>query len=327
MPGVLKRKVLFWLNMILVAPLAAATLAGFAGEQWWVLDLFAHFRVQYLVVAGLLVILFLVLRARATAMVAALLLLINAVPVALLIFPRAQAAMGDSDGAEGIRPQHVMMMNVYVRNPDVQPIMRYVRKVNPDVLVLLEVTEQWRKPLERLASRYAYHWIHPGTAFTGIAVFSRTEPVETRIMNLGVAGRPSVLLTLGLGPDEERRLSLLGTHLSSPTGAVLAKERDRQLHALATVAREHIWPLAIVGDLNVSPFSPLFSRVLRDGRLKNCADPGLHPTWPSWAPPMKIQIDHCLMTKGVKAERFSVGRAYGSDHHGISVWLSPGAER
>jgi endonuclease/exonuclease/phosphatase (EEP) superfamily protein YafD len=95
--------------------------------------------------------------------------------------------------------------------------------------------------------------------------------------------------------------------------------RNRQLAALAQVAREHTWPLVVIGDLNITPFSPLFARTLRAGKLASCDGGGLHPTWPARVAPLFIQIDHCLASAGIQTEDFRVGPYLGSDHYPISV--------
>lgn len=317
MSGVLRRKFLFWLNLLTVAPLAAVTLAGFAGGWWWGFDLFSHFRVQYAAVALVLFLLFFAIRVRASAWLTALLLAINLAPIALLYWPKAAAV------ESGASAQRVLMMNVYRGNPGIQRVLRYVRQENPDVLVLEEVTKAWVGPLKGLEARYPFRWVHPGDALTGIAVFSRSMPVQTRLINLGRADKPSLLLTLGVGPEGGQKLSILGTHFSPPVGAAHARVRNQELASLARIAKEHVWPLVVVGDLNITPFSPLFTRTLRDGGLKSCDGGGWHPTWPMWAPPLGIQIDHCLATEGVVTSDFRVGPSLGSDHRGFTVKISP----
>jgi len=79
-----------------------------------------------------------------------------------------------------------------------------------------------------------------------------------------------------------------------------------------------------VGDLNVTPFSPHFQRLLHAGGLHRCVPDGeLTPTWPARFPPLFIQIDHCLATAGVQAWNFEVGEYVGSDHYPISIDVAP----
>jgi endonuclease/exonuclease/phosphatase (EEP) superfamily protein YafD len=100
-----------------------------------------------------------------------------------------------------------------------------------------------------------------------------------------------------------------------------ANRRNEQLEALARHARATTsLPLVVVGDLNVSPFSPQFRHLLEEGRLRSAADGfGWQPTWPSFLLPAGIQIDHALVSPAVTVKAFSRGPFDGSDHRPIVV--------
>lgn len=297
--------------------LAGITLAGFAGAAWWGFDLFCHFRLQYAVVATFLGLLLLVLRRRRSALFAAALACTNLASVASLYFPlKDSLSAAERTNAPALR---VMSANVFKGNRRIDKVLDYVRRENPDVLVLLEIGGRWARPLERLSSRYPYRWVHPGNAYTGIAVLSRSVPVQTRVIDLARSGGLSLLLTFD---RDGQRFSILGTHLKSPPGLGAAAIHEKELAALATVAREHPWPLLVIGDLNTTAYSPTFARLLREGGLKSCSR-GLHYTWPVQAPPLAIQIDHCLARPGIELRDFTVGPDVGSDHFPISVSVYP----
>jgi endonuclease/exonuclease/phosphatase (EEP) superfamily protein YafD len=199
-----------------------------------------------------------------------------------------------------------------------------VRRENPDVLILLEVTKGWVKPLEKLNRKYPFKWVRPGDVFAGIAVYSKYMPVESRVFDLAGAGTSSFLVTVELGDgDTKQRLSILGTHLKSPTRPLHHQQRNHQLTELARVAREHPWPLLVVGDLNVTQFSPVFGRTVRDSGLTPCTGQALQPTWPAMLPPLFITIDHCLAAPSLRTWDFKVGPDVGSDHFPISVKVQP----
>jgi endonuclease/exonuclease/phosphatase (EEP) superfamily protein YafD len=72
----------------------------------------------------------------------------------------------------------------------------------------------------------------------------------------------------------------------------------------------------MVGDFNVTPWSPLFADLLRDsGLADSCRGFGWQPTWPTRLPAMfRIPIDHCLHGAGVAIVDRRVGPEIGSDH-------------
>jgi endonuclease/exonuclease/phosphatase family metal-dependent hydrolase len=104
-------------------------------------------------------------------------------------------------------------------------------------------------------------------------------------------------------------------HTSWPIGKGSSDRRNRQLERLAALSSATATPLVVVGDLNISPFSPHFRQLLADGKLKSAADGfGWQPTWPSFLLPAGIQIDHGLVNGAVSVQGFHRGGRDGSDH-------------
>jgi endonuclease/exonuclease/phosphatase (EEP) superfamily protein YafD len=294
-----------------IALAAFATLAGFAGGFWWAFDLFAHFRPQYLLAALVLTVLFALTRRPGWVAGALAVAIINAVPVVSLYLPPPEAT-----GAAPAAPLRVMSFNVFNFNREYERTLRYVQTESPDVLVLLEVSPAWLPALSTLARQYPYQWIDAGDAANGIAVLSRVRPSEVEQIELAARRTPAYLLTFA---REDTTLAVLGTHLSWPLGRRVSETRNAQLAAIARLARAHPGPLVVVGDLNITPFSGHFTRMLRDGGLRRCAPTGLLPTWPARFVPFYIPIDHCLASTHVRAWNFRVGEYLGSDHYPISV--------
>jgi endonuclease/exonuclease/phosphatase family metal-dependent hydrolase len=152
-------------------------------------------------------------------------------------------------------------------------------------------------------------------------MMSREPPSAFQTVELSPSGVRAYLLTFARG---NTTLTVLGTHLNWPLGRRVSEARNAQLAAIAELARRHPDPLVVLGDLNITPFSPHFSRTLRDGGLKLCAPgAGLAPTWPARVVPLYIAIDHCLASAGVQAWNFRTGDYLGSDHYPISVEVAP----
>jgi len=110
-----------------------------------------------------------------------------------------------------------------------------------------------------------------------------------------------------------------------PVSAAHAACRSGQLADLAAVCASAAKPLVVVGDLNMTPWSPYFGRLLREGGLRDGrAGHGLRPTWPAFFRPLLIPIDHCLVSGEVGVDGFETGPALRSDHRPIIVDLSVG---
>jgi endonuclease/exonuclease/phosphatase (EEP) superfamily protein YafD len=295
------------LKLIVALAAIAGTFGSLAYLAWW-LELFSHFRPQYalcLAVAGLGL---LALRQTAVGLAALLLAIANAVPL-LHYYPASQAP-GPGDGPVIT----ALLANVYFKNGHHGALLDYVRSAQPDVAVFLEVTPAWSEALRQLADSLPYQ-AHAGEIF----IASRRPLLGLRALPLAPAGAMAVsfFYETEAGPVE-----VIGAHVNWPLGATIAASRNRELALLAEIARENPAPVVLLGDLNTTAFSPVFSLLQNRTGLADCAaGRGYHPTWPAWFPPLFMQIDHCLAGRGLTAASFATGPYVGSDHYPIQVTL------
>src|SRR5262245_60789467 len=272
------------LCMALLALAGLATLLGYAGAWSWLFDLCAHFRVQYCVLGAILAAILGTMRRPALVAASVLVVLANLPPI-IPQFVRSAVAAPATPGA----PLRVVSFNVFKYSSQYRRMIDFVLRASPDVVVLIEVTPAWAPSLAELAPEFPYRWVNIGDDVSGLAVMSRRVPLETHVIDLGGNGVSSLQFTL---PDPNGPITLVATHLSWPLGPQHAAVRDAQLASLARLAHQHRGAFAIVGDLNVTPYSPRFQQLSRDGGLRSCAEGmGLQGTWPSLFPPLRIQID------------------------------------
>jgi endonuclease/exonuclease/phosphatase (EEP) superfamily protein YafD len=79
----------------------------------------------------------------------------------------------------------------------------------------------------------------------------------------------------------------------------------------------------VLGDLNITAFSPHFQSLLAQSGLRS-AVPGMQwlPTWPTFLPIAGIQIDHALVSPGITVRGVERGPRVGSDHWPLVVDLA-----
>jgi endonuclease/exonuclease/phosphatase family metal-dependent hydrolase len=81
-------------------------------------------------------------------------------------------------------------------------------------------------------------------------------------------------------------------------------------------------PVVVLGDLNLSPDSPAFARLLGTSGLRDALQgPRWRPTWMAGFWPLALRIDHVLVNDDLCVEGTAVGGAIGSDHRPVSVRL------
>lgn len=315
------RRILAIGALLTLSLLVASLLATTAGS-FWLGDLAVHFPVQY---AGLALVLFVVFLVRRSAGWAALALglaafnAMSAAPVLAARAPPAPSAAIRGDAAP-VRVR-IASINVLYTSGQFQRVADFIHLEKPDAVVLVEMTPAWREGLASIEREFPYRYETRGVGNRGVHLWSRLPLKDASDLPIGARQEPAVQATL-TAPGGHL-LRLFGVHTSWPISPGSAGRRNTQFGHMAQHARATAsLPLVIVGDLNVSPFSPHFRKLLADGRLRSAADGfGWQPTWPSFMLPAGIQIDHALVNPAVTVQSFRRGPFDGSDHRPIIVDL------
>ncbi|HEX3869593.1 MAG TPA: endonuclease/exonuclease/phosphatase family protein [Pirellulales bacterium] len=310
----------FWLATHAIVVAAIATmLIGLAARKSWVFELATHFRLQCFLVLALATFLYACGRRFRLAALAGVI----AGGIAWTFLP-FYVSPDDAWPTSLSRSLRFVSMNVMRFNADHQRVLNYVRKVKPDVLLAIEVSPRWAKALEPLRDEFVSAHYFPRDGSLGMAVFSQLplDDVKTELTAWGV---PLVVARLQF---EGRPLTVFGAHPPSPVDASLAQARLQSLEETAVLIQNVAGRVVLMGDLNMTSWSPYFvdllaSTGLRDTRLGF----GIQP---SWAPrslgllpmPMRIPIDHCLVSKGMFIHDRRLGDDIGSDHFPIEIDLS-----
>ncbi|MDD3276663.1 MAG: endonuclease/exonuclease/phosphatase family protein [Kiritimatiellales bacterium] len=288
------------------------TLFGFLGRLFWVFDLFSHFRVQIFQIGLVLIGIALWKRWNQQAAVLAVLVCLNYA----FVLP---FYLGKPAPAEG-RSLRAMLMNINALNGNTGRVLDAIGQFNPDVLLLEEVTPKREYELAGLNTAYPYRIAVPRNDCFGIMLLSKVPLSQTNVVVLGDAGVPSILATAHFPQGE---VSLIGTHPVPPISAEYSKHRNVQLAALPQIARTQKYPVLLMGDLNASPWSPYFTRLLRDSGLKNSMRGfGFQPSWPANIQFLRIPIDQILYSPEIVIHRRAVGVDTGSDHLPVIVDFS-----
>jgi endonuclease/exonuclease/phosphatase (EEP) superfamily protein YafD len=298
--------------VVAIGGLCLATLGALLAPLGWPLELFSHFRLQYLVAGGLLAAAALLLRRPAAAAAGVLAALVNSFnPDGALTAAAAQTAC---DGPE----LTVTTLNLRFDNAEHDRVLAWLSAHPADIVLLQEVTASWAEALSSL-SGYPYREIHTREDPYGMALLSDMRPAELAWLDFAGDGVPSVSATFVIG---DQTLQVLGLHTHWPIGRDTFSSRELDLTRGAERAVFGGTPTVLLGDLNVSPDSPSFARLLRDGRLVDTlADAGWRPTWLAHFWPLAIRIDHVLASEGICVVESDVGPDVGSDHRAVRVTL------
>jgi endonuclease/exonuclease/phosphatase (EEP) superfamily protein YafD len=296
------------LSWLAVLAGASASLAGFLGRAGWILDLFSHFRLQYLLYLSFLVPLLLLLRQPNPAAMALLFALLNLILILPLYAPLPTPVRA---GASTSRCR-LLLANVLQPNQQYERLGRLITAEEPDIIVLVEINPDWIAALTPALEPYPHRLLASRSDHYGLGIFSKLPILEGQTLQLDGLPIPTLAARLALDGGS---FTLLAAHPPPPKGAELSRQRNVQFQALAGFLAARSGPAALAGDLNTSSWSPHFQNLIRQSGLDDSRRGfGLQPSWPTGLPLLLTPIDHILVSPEFKILKRRTGPEIGSDH-------------
>jgi len=214
----------------------------------------------------------------------------------------------------------VMLINVHTENQHHDLVLKFIHQRSPDLVLLEEVNGAWMEHLADLKAVYPYLCEETREDNFGIALFSKLPLRNPAVVYLGPAEIPSVTAEIEVGG---RPIHFWGSHPLPPGSAENTKLRNQQLRALAEKIRNWHGSAMLLGDLNTTAWSYSFGELLQESGLQDSGrGRGIQSTWPVNLFPLRIAIDHCLLSADLKVVSRTVGEDVGSDHLPLVIELA-----
>lgn len=279
------------------------------------LELFSHFQVQYCLLLWMVWGGLCLLRRKGLSLIGLFLCAVLTVP--LLSWYAPPAFLGAPPRAD----LRVFVANLNVQNHRYADVVAQIQAEQPDVVVVMEVDENWVQQLNTLGDRFPYSFGQPNPYNLGLMVYSRYPLQNSAIQEFGTAKNVSVVADLIL---QGQTVSLVATHPLPPARRSYFHARNRQLDRVAQYVKTLTTPAIVVGDFNTTPWSPYYKRFQRQAQLRDARRGfGILPTWTptgygrvprGLAPLFALPIDHCLLSPSLKVTNLRIGADTGSDH-------------
>jgi endonuclease/exonuclease/phosphatase (EEP) superfamily protein YafD len=298
---------------LVAAATAVATLAGWTSRWWLPGELASHFRVQYFWTALACTLALCAARHWRDAALAAVPVMLNLSVILPLYWPRSTPATESP-------LLRVESINVYSGNRRHADVIEFIGATRPDVVLLLEVTSDWRDVFDALAVDYPFQETALREDNFGIGLVSRLPLESVEVRAIGSARIQSIVARLRW---KGAPLTIVGTHPLPPAGAENWRLRNDQFAAVATLCRTLTGAVVVIGDLNATSWSAHFGTLLDGTRLRDSrAGFGVQASWPQWSPLPRIPIDHCLVSPEIVVRQRFIGADVGSDHYPLVVDLA-----
>lgn len=267
-------------------------------------ELFSHFRLQYLAVSLLLLITFAILRQPAYA----------GLLIAVTLFNASYTLPWYLDGALAASNNTLKILhaNVLSTNDHYDRLLELVKAEDADIVLLQEVTPQWQAAMRPLLEKYPYNLVEARDGNFGIAMFSRVAFDAVTHVDSPPLQFPSIVARLTIGGTA---LTLISTHPMMPLGESNYAARNEQLKSVADIVTRANGAVVLAGDLNTAMWGANYRTLLHETKLRNARRGfGILPTWPTFMPIAMIPIDHVLVSSEVGVNEIRTGPGIGSDH-------------
>lgn len=310
------------LNLAIATLLVLGFLSLLPYIAWlWPLEMLAHFRTQYFILSLIVSIVLAILwktqylKNKIIVCVALLLVGLNGIEVIPWYLPHSQQVV--SNAATPIR---ILSFNLNIQNKQHSEVINIVRDNHPDVALFLEVGRDTVEKLKTgLKDTLPYSFRSPGG---GLALFSRFPIQNPKGDNFNGKGGHNLLATIEVN---KQPIQVIGSHPLVPLTRKNFHSRNLQLAALSDYIRGLNNPVILMGDFNLTPWSPYYRRFINKTSLHNTRlGFGILPSWPRPSPSLhftnllipfiNIPIDHCFVSKHFSVAGIYTGANANSDH-------------
>lgn len=217
----------------------------------------------------------------------------------------------------------ILMWNMLLVNQQPDDVFKLIEREKPDVVALIEVNPEVGRKLVQLKDKYPTQLSRADWSAGGIAMISRFPEAEFTSFNPGGYWMPAIEFSLRQeGWSEPLRILSVHTLSPKPTAGERTSVRDKQLASITEWGvKQTNNPAVLVGDFNITPWSPPFWRLLKAAKLKDSSWYfGYLPSFPAKLGRIGIPIDYALYNDHVEIlSRRNLYEPHESDHCPVIV--------
>lgn len=287
----------------------ALSLVGYLGRLNLYFEFASGYKLQFLLMALCSLVYFWLTRKKLWIVINLLCMMLNLAVILPWYFNQPKIA-----NQEQYQPLKVFSYNVLWSNKNYDQAIALVNQEQPDIAIFQEAVSHWHPKLTALKSNYPYHI---RAEKLEIEVYSKL-PLNNSQIELYGTYRGLVVTDIKVG---DRLIKFVATHAYPQLYYGHAGWQIRNQHleiGIGEFARNLQQSVIIMGDLNVSMWSPFYHSMIQRSGLRNARQGlGILPTHSIVAPQfaaLSAPIDHCLVSSDIQVKNFKLGSAIGSDH-------------
>ncbi|GGL70327.1 endonuclease/exonuclease/phosphatase family protein [Wenxinia marina] len=230
-------------------------------------------------------------------------------------FPMSRVQSLDADpalAANEARCISVLTSNVKLSNRDFQKLIDLTSEIQPDIMVAVEIDDQWAEALSVLHEDYPHRAIRALDNGYGMGLYSRLPLENVHWRELLREGVPSLRATVRLG-GELMHLYIL--HPEPPVPYHSTDGRDAEIGLVGMEVAKDPTPAVVAGDLNDVAWSRTTRRFQRlSGYLDPRVGRGFFNTFHAHVPVWRWPLDHLFHHPRFRLIEMQRLPDIGSDH-------------
>ncbi len=311
--------------------MCGTTLMTLAARQIWLADILANLRIQQLLALIACVLLAAFFRSRLLVVLCGICIAIHGVAFVAgrpsLPSQPLRNSIGTLVGQKSVSGIKLTTANVLTTNKQYSDVECELISLDADVVAVIEISSGLR---DHLAGDFSKIYPHSIVDFQdngnfGIGLYSKLPWESAELITFNDSTLLSAIATLRHSKTTWR---IIATHTLPPMGRRHFEHRNLHLQQLAQMvaslrASDSASPVVVMGDLNITPWSPIFQRFVNDaGLLRTGTGSGATPTWYRFPIfPFGLVLDHILATKDVLCQSHRISSDVGSDHRFVTAEL------
>jgi endonuclease/exonuclease/phosphatase (EEP) superfamily protein YafD len=214
----------------------------------------------------------------------------------------------------------IMISNVLMENRRSADLLKTVRTVNPDILLVVETDKWWHEKLAPLDAQFPYRIKQPQDNYYGMELFSKFELEANNVRFLLSDKIPSI--RTGIRLPSGVWVEFFGVHPRPPDPDHDSEGRDGELLLVAKEMRSSKRAAIVAGDLNDVAWSHT-TRLFQ--RLSGALDPrrgrGMFNSFHASHPLLRWPLDHIFHDNDFKLVDLRRLPNIGSDHFPVYAEL------
>jgi len=311
-----------WIRLFCVL-LFAAYILSLGASFFWIFDLFRHFILQYALFGAFIAVLALLRKLWPYALAMVALCGICGYEIISRVDYVAPPAAQDLAGPGLLK---IITYNRHNSLTTHQEMVDFIKAENPDIFFILEANQTHAEAVKKdLKEIYPYTIAFPKQDAFGMVAVSK-HPWKQKWKTFSqtkIKGIDNFLLIARIQPEGQKPVSFYALHAPPPLTPGRFAQRNAELEHAATFInskhRDASDNVVLLGDWNITPYSPFFSQLLNTTGFKNQTTTRFFiPTWPTqYYSPFQIPIDHILHRGQMTLVEKRLGPSLGSDHHAV----------